>query len=66
KGCISGEILDRNLLEEGYSAKTIRSGKELLRNSKSIQFNRTSEGKVILNSRVDILSTPYNEVALKL
>ena len=52
EGCISGEILDRNLLEEGYSAKTIRSGKELLRNSKSIQFNRTSEGKVIYRKNI--------------
>ena len=51
-GAISGENLDRNLLEEGYSAKTIRSGKELLRDSKSIQFNRTSDGKVIYRSLI--------------
>ena len=46
-GCISGEILDQKLVDSGYSSKTIRNGKELLRDSNYLQFERLSNGKVV-------------------
>ena len=46
-GIVSGEVLDQKLAEAGYSSKTIRSGKELLRDSMDLFFDRLSNGKVV-------------------